>query len=146
MAVTHKLYGAAMKNMLNNNITDLNSSGTTTLTFSLMTSEHSFAQGNEYWGTISANETSSGTAGSTNYAAQTLTTIALASSGDRLTLFDADDVTFTSTGNVLAYHGILRASSYLISSIDFDGEQKSVAGEFKLNFASTGVFTITVGA
>jgi hypothetical protein len=143
MAVTHKLYGTSMKNMLINNITSLSSTDTA-VTLSLLTSAHTFTQANEYWATVSANELTTTYTGSTDYAGQVLTGKTITSTGDVSTIFDAADVTFTSTGNIKAYHGVLRASSYLISSINFDGEQESVGGEFSVNWNSSGIFWINV--
>ena len=143
MAVTHQLYGPAMANISKNLIGDLSSTGTI-INVHLMTSAHSVDQDNEYWATVSANETSSGTAGSTNYEMKTLDGKAIGYA-TRVTTFTATSETVFSTGgNITAYYAVLAASSYLYSCVNFDGEEKSVAGEFKINWTDSKISTITV--
>jgi len=138
MAVTHALYGTSMKNLMNGNITDIAS---TTITLSLMTSDHSFNQAHEYWADVSANQL---TTDDYTPGGEALANTALTSTDDVSTIFDADNVQFTAAGDITAYHAVLRASSYLISGIDFDGEQQSVGGEFSVNWNSSGIFWVTV--
>ena len=146
MAVTHYLYGNAIKNMLTNSITDL-SSTTTAITLALMSSDHSFTQSHEQWGSVSANEISS----TGDYARATMSGHTVGYNA-RVTNFDAVDVNFGSTVSIAAYAAVVlfgtgaSTGDLLISSIDFDGKEESVDGTFEVQWNSTGLFTITVAA
>jgi hypothetical protein len=143
MAVTHQLYGPAMGNIAKNLITDLTSTATI-INVHLMTSAHSVDQDNEYWATIAANESSAGTTGSTSYTVKTLDGKAISYATRVTTLTATSETVFTTGGDITAYYAVLAASSYLLSCVNFDGEEKSVAGEFKINWTDAKIATITV--
>ena len=150
MAVTHKLYGPFLNNLMNSTGIMANSIGSTALEIRvfLMTSGHVFNQDHQYWSQISTDNQSSGLAGSTDYNS----TGVLLNGKDlayaaRITTLSASSFTeFSTGGNLIGYYAVLAASSYLMSCVDFDGEQKSVAGEFKINWTDAKIMTNTVSA
>ena len=152
MAVTHKLYGPAIKNIFNGNMGALDSTATT-IRVALMSSNHTFTQSNETWSQVEANEISSTANDYSTAGGEELTGKSLAYSA-RVTTFDgSSETSFTSTGSITAYHAVLyqestagSTASYLLSSIDFDGEQRSVNGTFKLTYSTSGIFTTTVAS
>ena len=147
MAVTHSMFAAGLKNLINGSIGNIGSSATEALTLSLLTSDGHAAislSTDEYWAEISANEISTAHNNSTDYAAKTIAGTSLGSSGNATLLLSSTDVVFTTTGSMKAYCGVTRASSYLLSFIDFDGEQESVDGTFRVNWATTGLIRFEV--
>ena len=136
MAVTHYLYGPSLKNVGANNV-DLEA---TTFTVHLMTSDHAYSKNNEYWATVSANETT----GQPDYEAKDLAGQALGYSAGITTLTASSETEFCSSGSIKAFHAVLAASSYLISSIDFGGAEESVDGEFKITWTDNKILTMTV--
>ena len=146
MAVTHTLYGPFMKNLSNAGIGGL-AAVSTEFTVFLMSSDFAFSQDHEYWAQVSSDEQSTDFAGSTEYVAggKELTERSLAYAA-RVTTFSASTYTsFSTGGNISGFFAVLAASSYLVSCVDFDGEEKSVAGEFKINWTDSKVLTMTVG-
>jgi hypothetical protein len=154
MAVTHTLYGPFMKNLASSgaagNETRLGSLDTTsTERFSviLMSSDFVFNQAHEYWAQVSSDQQSTDFAGSTDYEAggKPLAERSLAYS-NRVTTWSASTYTsFSTGGNIIGFFAVVAASSYLVSCVDFGGEEKSVAGEFKINWTDAKVLTMTVG-
>jgi len=151
MAVEHTMYGAGLKNMLNGSIGNIGSSGTELVTLSLMTSAAVAAldlSTDEYWADVLANQVSTTYCGSTDYSTadggKPLTGVSLATTGMATLFASSTDVVFTTTGTVKAWAGVLRATSYLVSFIDFDGEQKSENGTFRVNWNSSGIIRFSV--
>ena len=148
MAITHKLYGPVMKNSANGTLSNIGSTDSVEIYVKLMTSGHSFDQDNEYWNTIAANETTSATAGSTDYpdGGKILNGTSLAYASRITTLSATSETEFTAAGNVTAFYAVLTASSYLVSCVDFDGSEQSVAGKFAINWTDLKILTNTVSA
>jgi hypothetical protein len=148
LAVTHKLYGNSMLNSANGNIPNMGSTASAEIYVKLMTSAHTFAVANQYWADVSANEQSTATASSTDYitGGKLLTNTSLAYAARITTLSATSETVFSTGGNISGFHAVLTASSYLVSCVDFGGEEKSVAGEFKINWADSKILTITVAS
>jgi hypothetical protein len=149
MAVTHKLYGPSMKNIVNGSIANMAATGTD-IKLALMTSAHSFTQSHEFWSSVSANEVSTAL-GSTSghYSSKSLTAKTVANTSTRVTTFDSSNVSFGSTVSMYAYHAVLYYNSAstnkpLISSINFGQKEESVDGNYAVNWNASGIFTITV--
>jgi hypothetical protein len=139
------MFAAGLKNVINGNIGNIGSSATEALTLSLMTSDYIDSVAiatDEYWASISTGQISTGTdytPGGLNVAG-----VSLATTGNATLLLSSTDVVFTTTGSIAAWAGVVRASSYLVSFIDFDGKQESVDGTFRVNWASTGLIRFEV--
>ena len=149
MAVTHKLYGPFLKNLANGNIGNIGSTAADIpISVRIMTSAHSFTVANEYWATVSANQASSASTGSTDYRAggKLITGTALSYSTRVTTLTATSETVFSTGGDIKGFFAVLAASSYLVSCIDFDGEEASVDGEFKITWADKKILTMTVSA
>jgi len=147
MAVTHSMFAAGLKNVINSNLKNIGSSSTEQLTLSLLTSAYVAAvdlSTDEYWADISTHELTTAYTGSTDYAAKTIDGVSLATTGNATLLLSSTDVVFTTTGSIKAYCGVSRATSYLVTFIDFDGEQESVDGTFRVNWNSSGLIRFTV--
>ena len=145
MSVTHSMYAAGLKNVINAKLANIGSSSTEQLTLSLMTSDYidtvTIAT-DEYWAAVSTAQISTGT----DYTpgGVTIDGVSLATTGNATLLLSSTDVVFTTTGSIAAWAGVVRASSYLVSFIDFDGEQESVDGTFRVNWNSSGLIRFTV--
>ena len=134
MAVTHKLFGPVMKNL--GKIGDLE---TATITVNLMSSAYVFDQDSEYWASISTDEISTGT----DYQPVTLSGKSMTYAA-RITTLSATTSLFCSTGSITAYFAVLKASSYLMGCVDFDGIEQSQDGIFKISWPGDEVLTFTV--
>lgn len=146
MAVTHNLYGPFLKNMADGTLGDIGATGTVNINVMIMTSAHSYNKDHEYWSQVSANEQSTTTTGNEDYEAggQLLTGTATTYTGGTLTLTATSETVLTTGGDVSGYYAVLAASSYLVSHVDFDGEEKSVDGEFKITWTDAKIFTNSV--
>ena len=144
MAVSHKLYGPAMKNLANGNISAL----TTEMRVALMSTDSafSFTQDNEYWATISTGQLSTSTVTDYPSSGVVLGGPSLAYAARITTLSATSETVFTSTGSISSAFAVIHASSYLVSCIDFDGTQASVDGKFAVAYTDDKVMTITVSA
>ena len=149
MAVTHKLYGNSMKNILNGNFNNLGSTASV-IKVALMTSAHTYSAANEVFADVSTNQTSTATYGDYTAGGITATGKSLAYADRVTTLKSTDDVIFCSTGTITAYHAVvyedLSTNKYLLSSIDFDGVQSAVSGEFKVAWTDDKILTVTVAS
>ena len=150
MAVTHKLYGPFLKNLTASTgiLADGLASTATEISVRLMTSEHVFDQDHQYWSDVSTDEQSTSSTGTEDYTkgGQLLVGKALSYSTGVTTLTASSDVSFGSTVDVIGFFGVLTASSYLVSCIDFDGEEKSVGGVFKVTWTDNKVLTLEASA
>ena len=151
MAVTHSMFAAALKNAVNGTLGDIGSSGTKQLTLSLLTSAYVAAvdvSTDEWWSDILTHQVTSAYCTSTDYSTSiggvTIDDVSLVTTGNATLLLSSTDVVFTTTGSIKAYCGVARATSYLVSFIDFDGEQESVDGTFRVNWNSSGLIRFTV--
>ena len=148
MAVTHKLYGPFMKNLSESTGVLANSLGSTALEIKvvIMTSEHVFNQDHEYWSQISTDEQSTSTTGNEDYVkgGQLLNGKDLSYAARITTVTASSYTSFTTGGDIIGYYAVLAASSYLMSCVDFDGQEKSVAGEFKINWTDAKIMTMEV--
>ena len=151
MAVTHSMFAAGLKNVINANLANIGSSTTEQLTLSLLTSAYVAAvdvSTDEWWSDILTHQVTSAYCGSTDYTTgvggKTIDGVSLATTGNATLLLSSTDVVFTTTGSIKAYCGVSRATSYLVTFIDFDGEQESVDGTFRVNWNSSGLIRFTV--
>jgi len=145
MAVTHSMYAAGLKNVIQSNLSKIDSSGDQQLTLSLMSSayiDNVVIATDEYWAGISADQISTGT----HYTpgGVTIDGISSTTTGNATLLLSSTDVVFCTSGSIAAWAGVVRATSYLVSFIDFDGEQESVDGTFRVNWNSSGLIRFTV--
>ena len=143
MAVTHKLYGPSMKNILDGTI-DL---GADTFKVALMSSGFSLDQDHEDWAEVSTHQITDA-----DYTAGGIT-LSIASSqmtyATRMTsVVCSSETVFASTGTISAYHAVVYGSTSdkLISAVDFGGEEASVDGEYKITWTDSKLFTVTVSA
>ena len=143
MAVTHKLYGPAMKNILDGTV-DLDGH---TFKVALMSSGFSFNQDDENWAQVSTGEISS-----TDYTDDG-ETLSIAStdmtySDGVTTVVCSSETVFSTEGTISAYHAVVYGSTSdkLISAVDFGGEEASADGEYKITWTDSELFTVTVSA
>ena len=143
MAVTHKLYGPAMKNILDGTV-DLDGD---TFKVALMSSGFSFNQDDENWAQVSTGEISS-----TDYTDDG-ETLSIAStdmtySNRVTTVVCSSETVFSTEGTISAYHAVVYGSTSdkLISAVDFGGEEASADGEYKITWTDSKLFTVTVSA
>ena len=141
MAVTHKLYGPAMKNILDGTV-DL---GADTFKVALMSSEFSLDQDHEDWAEVSTHQITDA-----DYTAGGIT-LSIAStdmtySNGVTTVVCSSETVFASTGTISAHHAVVYGSTSdkLLSAVDFNGEEDSVDGEYKITWTDSKLFTITV--
>lgn len=146
MAITHKLYGPGIQEMLKGGI----ALETHTIKVALMKTAHTFNQAHTNWGQISTNECDSA-----DYTAKGETIgNKQVNYASRVTTFKTTDAkaTFTSDGTISAAYAVVYrdsgsdATSFLISCIDFGGTESSQDGEFSIQWHADGIFTITVDA
>ena len=142
MAVTHKLYGPSMKNILDGTI-DL---GAHTFKVALMSSGFSFNQDDANWdNTHEISSTGDYTAGGI--------TLAIASSqmtyATRVTsVICSSETVFSTSGTISANYAVVYGSTNnkLVSCVDFGGAEASVDGEYKITWTDSKLFTVTVSA
>jgi hypothetical protein len=145
MAVTHKLYGPFLKNIMTSTIGDI---GAAEFRVKIMTDGHAFNQDHEYWSQVSANEQSTSTTGNEDYeeGGQLLVGVETSYTDKITTLSASSETEFTTEGDVSGFYAVVCASSYLVSCVDFDGEEKSVQGTFKITWTDNKILTNTVSA
>ena len=149
MAVTHSMFAAGLKNVINANLKNIGSSSTEQLTLSLLTSEYvANVSTDEWWTDILTHQVTSNYCGSSDYTTAasgvTIDGVSLVTSSNATILVSTTDVIFCTSGSIKAYGGVARATSYLVSYIDFDGEQESVDGSFRVNWNSSGLIRFSV--
>jgi len=111
-----------------------------TIKVMLLDNSHSFSATDDVIGDVDTNEIS-GTA----YVAGGATLASKAVTQAATTKFDADDVTW-STASFTAYHAVIydvTATSNLMISLDFGGEQTVTANDFTIQWHTDGIITIT---
>ena len=143
MAVTHKLYGPAMKNILDRTV-DL---GGHTFKVALMSSGFNFNQDNENWGDVSTHQSTDA-----DYTAGGIT-LAIASSqmtyATRVTsVICSSETVFSTSGTISANYAVVYGSTNnkLVSCVDFGGAEASVDGEYKITWTDSKLKTVTVSA
>ena len=143
MAVTHKLYGPAMKNILDGTV-DL---GGHTFKVALMSSGFNFNQDNENWGDVSTHQNTDA-----DYTAGGIT-LSIASTqmtyATRVTsVVCSSETVFSTEGTISAYHAVVysTATNKLLSAVDFNGKEASVDGEYKITWTDSKLFTVTVSS
>lgn len=147
MAVTHKIYSNIIERIADQ---AFNWGTETTIKVALLSSP-AWNQENTTWASVEASEVSG-----TNYTAGGFTLTAGNRSIDRSTnviSFKSTDDPLWSNSTINATHAAVYvvgadATSFtdywLISLIDFDATESSVSGDFKIEWTSDTVFTITV--
>lgn len=144
MAVTHNLYAPGQKNIMNGTI-DLVAD---TIKVALMTSDFTFTVTDEdFVDTHECTDTDYTTGGeilpivSGDITTATNTVTVDTSAADSTTVFTAE-------GDITASYAVIYdstpATPKLISCVDFDGQEQSVSGEFKITWHNDGLFTVTV--
>jgi hypothetical protein len=146
MAVTAKAYSNMPINALKALIADLNSAGTA-VKVALVTSSYTFNQETHNdFADITNEVTGTGyTAGGATLANKAVTETT------RVTKFDADDVSWTSStitarGAVIYYSTGTAGTSVLLIFVDFGEDKSSESGTFQITWNASGIFTITVAA
>ena len=141
MAVTHKLYGPAMKNILDGTV-DLDGH---TFKVALMSSGFSFDQDHENWAQVSTGEISS-TGDYDGGITLPIASTDMTYSGGVSTVICSSETVFSTEGTISAHHAVVYGSTSdkLLSAVDFDGEEASVDGEYKITWTDSKLFTITV--
>ena len=142
MAVTHKLYGPAMKNILDGTV-DLDGH---TFKVALMSSGFSFNQDDANWDdTHEISSTGDYTAGGITLA---IASTDMTYSNRVTTVVCSSETVFSTEGTISAYHAVVYGSTSdkLLSAVDFNGEEASVDGEYKITWTDSKLFTITVSA
>jgi hypothetical protein len=136
------MFAAGLKNAVNQTLGNIGSSDTNQLTLSLMTSDYTAnIATDEWWSDISANQV---TTDDYTPGGETIDKVSLVTSSNATILVSTTDVIFCTSGSIKAYGGVARATSYLVSYIDFDGEQESVDGSFRVNWNSSGLIRFSV--
>ena len=141
MAVTHKLYGPAMKNILDGTV-DLDGH---TFKVALMSSGFSFDQDHENWAQVSTGEISS-TGDYDGGITLPIASTDMTYSGGVSTVICSSETVFSTEGTISAHHAVVYGSTSdkLISAVDFGGGEASVDGEYKITWTDSKLFTITV--
>jgi len=144
MAVTHKLYGPAMKNILDGTV-DL---GPDTFKVALMSSGFSFDQDHEDWADVSTHQisgTGDYTAGGIELTVNS-SEITHSTGTGISTVVCSSETVFSTEGTISAHHAVVYGSTSdkLLSAVDFNGEEDSVDGEYKITWTDSKLFTITV--
>ena len=144
MAVTHKLYGPAIKNILDGTI-DLDAD---TFKVALMSSGFSFNQDHENWAQVSTGEISSTGDYTADGETLSIASTDMTYSNRVTTVVCSSETVFASTGTISAYHAVVYGSTSdkLISAVDFGGEEASVDGEYKITWTDSKLFTVTVSS
>ena len=111
-----------------------------TIKVALLNNSHTFTASDDVWGDVSANEISA-----TGYTAggDALTTKSVTQAAT--TKFDADDTVWTITGAMSTYHAVIvdvTATSNLMASIDFGGEQTVTDANFTIKWHADGIITL----
>lgn len=149
MAVSARMFEEAPVNAYKKLVSDLTGAGNVKV--ALMTSSASPSQAT--WTSYADITSDTNEVVATGYTiggkAVTTPTLAAAS---RVTKFDADDVTWTSS-TITARHAIVydsapvaEADQKLLVWIDFGADVISTAGDFKITWHTDGIFTDTVAA
>ena len=139
MVVTHKLYGPAMKNILDGTV-DLDGH---TFKVALMSSGFSFNQDDANWdNTHEISSTDYTNDGETLAIAGTDMTY----NGGVTAVVCSSETVFSTEGTISAHHAVVYGSTTdkLLSAVDFNGEEGSVDGEYKITWTDSKLFTITV--
>ena len=142
MAVTHKLYGPAMKNILDGTV-DLDGH---TFKVALMSSGFSFNQDDANWdNTHEIGSTGDYTAGGITLS---IASTDMTYSNRVTTVVCSSETVFASTGTISAHHAVVYGSTSdkLLSAVDFNGEEASVDGEYKITWTDSKLFTVTVSS
>lgn len=145
MAATCKLYSnfphLLLEDKLGGSILDQ------TIKVALVTSSYTFDQeAHDYFDDITNEVSGTGyTAGGATLTSKSCTM------SSRVTTFDADDVTWTSStitarGAVIYCDTGTASTSLLIAYLDFGEDKSSTSGDFKIEWGANGIFTITVAA
>lgn len=122
---------------LMNKVVDLEAD---TIKVALLDDSHSFTNSNTTWADVSANEVSA-----TGYTAGGATLASKAVTEAATTKWDANDVVWTITGTLTAYHAVIydtTASDNLIASIDFGGAKTATDGTFTITWNASGIITL----
>lgn len=142
MSVTAHMYGQYPLNAAKKLISDLSAAGTAVKLALLDSSVAPDQDADEAWTDITSEITGTGyTAGGATLSTKTVTY------ASRVTTFDADDVSWTSS-TITARYAVLYDSTggKLILWVDFGEDKSSSNGTFKVEWASTGIFAETVAA
>lgn len=143
MAVVHKVYPQAIKNIFNGD-----SNIVTGVVKVALLNATAYNAAHETWSQVSAGEIGSAdyTVGGEILAIGTAN-ITVAAEVVTVDTADAETV-FTVTGSISATQAVIynSTSGDLISHIDFGATEESVDGEWKITWNAAGLFTITVNA
>lgn len=142
MAVTHLVYPQGMKNILNGTI-DL---AADTIKVALMTASFSYSATDENFVNTYECGDADYTAGGVEIA---ISGTEITVSGNVITVDTSDAATqFTAAGSITASYAVIYdstpATPKLISCVNFGASESSVAGEFKITWNASGLFTTEV--
>ena len=142
MAVTHKLYGPAMKNIIDG---EMQVSSTGTFKVALMSSEFNFNQDNEDLSSVIENEIDDA---DYSTGGEELGITGSSYSNKVTTIKCAAETEFSTAGTISANYAVVYGSTNnkLVSCVDFGGEEASVDGEYKITWTDSKLFTVTVSA
>ena len=145
--ITAKIFSKFPLNLMKGKFGDL-SSADVTVKCLLMTSDATISQ--ENWGTLTDVNTDGHEVSGTGYTAGGAEAKTKAvTEATKVTTFDADDVTWTSS-TITARYSILYLStgtastSYLIGYADFGADKSSSSGDFTVAWDDSGILTLTV--
>lgn len=131
------IYNRFKANLMNKEV-DLEAD---TIKVALLDNNHSFSATDNQWSDVSANEISG-----TNYSAGGETLSGKSVTQDTTTKWDADNVSWLDAV-ISAYHAVIYDDSLtnddLICSIDFGGEVSVNDGEFRIEWDSSGIITLS---
>lgn len=144
--VTHNMYGDAPRRAFASTLSNLGDVGTTVRCALLAPTHTPDTSTHDAWGDVMVDEvTGTGyTAGGTELTNKTLTRTGAT------TTFNADDAVWTastiSAGYAVVYDATPAADAdkSLLTLVNFEGTQSSDNGEFRVQWAASGIFTVTV--
>ena len=147
MAETAYIFSNFPKNLMKGKFGDLSNAGVVVKCL-LMTSSASISQ--ENWETLTDVNTDGHEVSGTGYSAGGAeATTKTATESTKVTTFDADNVTWSSS-TITARYSVLYLStgtagtSYLIGYADFDADKSSSSGDFTVQWDASGILTLTV--